>query len=119
MDFFLQKGLEIVIISKDLQTLNPESNLFLVVIRQKGDELYYPWTLPEEDMNKLRQWIRCGDPTNTVAEWKSVWHSECNLKTYLAGENPGIDCHTDLSDDCSLKRRVLNILTPLRRSLRS
>lgn len=43
-------------------------------------------------MNRLRNWIRCGDRTGLTPEWKEADLSGFKTKVYLAGEAPGIDC---------------------------
>ena len=65
--FLAKLGLTVTAFGKDLEKSykgSRESNIFLVVTQLGGDELCYPDTLPEGDMNKLRKWIRCGDPTS-------------------------------------------------------
>src|SRR6266516_5911460 len=100
-NFLRDLGLSATIFGKDIRKIDEgcaDCNLFLVVTRRDGDELYHPETLPEPDMNKLRNWIRCGDPTGFLPEWRDVNTSAFKLKVYLAGENLGIDC-TSVMDD--------------------
>jgi hypothetical protein len=88
-------GLNIFIFRKKIHG----GNVFVVVTRSDGDELYHPETLPKPDLDRLRNWIRCGDPTpGLISEWRDVDISGLNIKAYIAGENPGIDC-TSVADD--------------------
>jgi len=101
LNFPRNLGLRGDIFGKDIKKLLDgctDCTIFLVVTRPDGDELYYPETLPEPDMSKLRNWIRCGDPTGLRPEWKSIKSSRYNIKVYLAGQDPGIDC-TSVMDD--------------------
>jgi hypothetical protein len=105
--FGRNQGLNLTYFGKDLPELADGSegcNIFGVFTRSGGgDELYYP----EGDTNTLGNWIRCGDPTGLLPEWREVDASglkllfnvsDLKLKVYLAGENPGIDC-TSVKDD--------------------
>jgi hypothetical protein len=101
LQFLRNLGLHIAFFGKDLRKLYKgfrDCKIFAVVTRPYGDELYHPDTLPQEDMNKLRNWIRCGDPTGLLSEWRDINVSSCNLKVYLAGENPSIDCMSVMGD---------------------
>jgi hypothetical protein len=101
LDFLRNLDLRGHIFGKDLKKLFDgctDCTIFLVVTRPDGDELYHPETLPEPDMSKLRNWIRCGDPTGLRPEWKSIKTFGCNTKVYLAGQDLGIDC-TSVMDD--------------------
>ena len=69
-----------------------DHRMFLIVTKSNGDELYHPNNLPEPGMGRLRNWIRCGDPTGLLPEWKIVDISGYNAKVYLAGQDLGIDC---------------------------
>ena len=93
--FLRNLGLRVTVFGKDLNKFHAGSgdcNIFVVVTRPRGDELCYPDTLPEGDMSRLRNWIRCGDPTGLLPEWREVNVASCKMKAYLAGEDPGIDC---------------------------
>jgi hypothetical protein len=105
--FGRNRGLNLAYFGKDLPKLvegSKDCNIFGVFTRSGGgDELYYP----EGDVNTLGNWIRCGDPTGLLPEWREVDASglkskvnasSLKLKVYLAGENPGIDC-TSVMDD--------------------
>lgn len=99
--FLAKLGLTVTAFGKDLEKSyrgSRESNIFFVVTRSGGDELCYPDTLPEGDMDKLRKWIRCGDQTGLSPEWREINFAGFKIKAYLAGENPGIDC-TSVMDE--------------------
>lgn len=101
LEFLHNLGLGVNIFGKDLERLfdgRKNCKIFVVVTRQIEDELYHPDILPEPDMTKLRNWIRCGDPTGLQPEWKSFDDSSYDAKVYLAGQDPGIDC-TSVIDD--------------------
>jgi hypothetical protein len=93
---FLHKlGLSVAVFGKHLKKSyrSPrELILFIIVTRLVGDELCYQDTLPEGELNRLRNWIRYGDLTGLAAEWRELDVIGYKVKTYLAGENPGIDC---------------------------
>jgi hypothetical protein len=74
-------------VNKDVKDMN-----FLVVTRSDGDELCYTDPLSEGDINRLKNWIRCGDRTGLTPEWKEIDLFGFKTKVYLAGEGPGIDC---------------------------
>jgi hypothetical protein len=92
------QGFSLAYFGKDLPKLiegSKDCNIFGVFTRSGGDELYYP----EGDVNTIGNWIRCGDPTGLLPEWRDVVDdSGSKMKFYLAGENPGIDC-TSVMDD--------------------
>jgi hypothetical protein len=128
LDFLRNLGLHAQVFGTDLKKLFDgctDCKIFLVVMRPGGDELYHPETLSEPDMRKLRNWIRCGDPTGLRPEWKSVKTSVFNTKVYLAGQDLGIDC-TSVMDDmfaeeggkkytytyCALDKGVKKIVHP-------
>jgi hypothetical protein len=69
-----------------------DRNFFVVVTRSGGDKLHYQDTIPEEDLSRLKNWIRCGDPTGLTAEWREVQVGDSKWKAHLAGENQDIDC---------------------------
>jgi hypothetical protein len=69
--FLYNLGLNIKLFSKDLKKCyrGPgKSNFFIVVSKPDRDKLYYRDTIPEESLNRLKNWIRCGDPTGLIAE---------------------------------------------------
>ncbi len=93
--FLHNLGLSVTAFGKDLNKSyrgSGDCNIFVVVTWSGGDELCYPDALPEGDMSRLRNWIRCGDPTGLPPEWMEVNVAGCKIKVYLAGEDPGIDC---------------------------
>ena len=95
--FLFNQGLSLAYFGKDLHKFikgSEDCKIFGVFTRSCGDELYYP----EGDMNTFGNWIRCGDPTGLLPEWRDVDAPGYKLKVYLAGENPGIDC-TSVMDD--------------------
>ncbi|KAH7418679.1 hypothetical protein BKA64DRAFT_763266 [Cadophora sp. MPI-SDFR-AT-0126] len=93
---FLHKfGLNITLFGKDLKKCHRGPggrNYFVVVTRSDGNKLHYQDTIPEADLSRLQNWIRCGDPTGLTAEWKEVHVGNIKWKAYLAGENEEIDC---------------------------
>ena len=94
-EFLHRLGLSVAIFGKDLEKSRRSSskrNIFIVVTRSGGDELCYCDALPEGDLDRLRNWIRCGDLTGLAAKWTELEVTGYKVKTYLAGENPGIDC---------------------------
>lgn len=93
--FLHNLGLNVTLFGKDLKKCHRGPggrNIFVVVTRSDGDKLHYQDTIPEEDLSRLKNWIRCGDPTGLTAEWREVHVSHCKWKVYLAGENQEIDC---------------------------
>ena len=98
LEFLLKLDLHVQLFGKDLKKFldgyDEDCTLFIVVTRmnENEDELYHLETLPEPDMSKLRNWIRCGDPTGLRPEWKSIKGSIAKIKVYLAGQDLGIDC---------------------------
>jgi hypothetical protein len=99
---FLHKlGLSVAVFGKHLKKSyrSPgELILFIIVTRLVSDELCYQDTLPEGVLNRLRNWIRCGDLTGLAAEWRELDVIGYKVKTYLAGGNPGIDCSTVMDE---------------------
>jgi len=99
--FLLNRGLSLAYFGKDLHKFikgSEDCKIFGVFTRSCGDELYYP----EGDMNTFGNWIRCGDPTGLLPEWRDVDAPGYKLKVYLAGENGkekalGVD-HTSTLD---------------------
>ena len=69
-----------------------DRNVFIIVSRPDGDKLHYRDALPEEDRNRLKNWIRCGDSSGLTAEWREVYVGHSRWKVYLAGEGQEIDC---------------------------
>ncbi|PVH68601.1 hypothetical protein DL98DRAFT_599384 [Cadophora sp. DSE1049] len=93
--FLHNLGLNVTLFGKDHKKRHRgtgDRNLFVVVTRSDGDKLHYRDTIPEEDLSRLKNWIRCGDPTGLTAEWKEVHVGHSKWKAYLAGENQEIDC---------------------------
>ncbi len=88
-------GLNVTLFGKDLKKCHRgpgKSNFFIVVTRSEGDKLHYRDTILVEDLNRLKNWIRCGDPTGLTAEWREVHVGHSKWKVYLARENQEIDC---------------------------
>ena len=74
-------------------------NIFVIVSKRDGDKLHYRDTsLEEEDRNRLKNWIRCGDPTGLTAEWREVYVGDSKWRAYLAGERQEIDCSSVLDE---------------------
>ncbi|PVH69401.1 hypothetical protein DL98DRAFT_625190 [Cadophora sp. DSE1049] len=93
--FLRNLGLNVTLFGKDHKKRHRgtgDRNLFVVVTRSDGDKLHFQDTIPEEDLSRLKNWIRCGDPTGLTAEWKEVHVGHSKWKAYLAGENQEIDC---------------------------
>ncbi|KAH6667477.1 hypothetical protein B0J14DRAFT_676555 [Halenospora varia] len=93
--FLHNLGLNVTLFGKDHKKCHRGSgdrNVFVVISRSDGDKLHYRNTLPEEDRNRLKNWIRCGDPTGLTAEWREVHVGHSKWKAYLAGESQEIDC---------------------------
>jgi hypothetical protein len=93
--FLHNLGLNVTLFGKDLRKCyrGPgKSNFFVIVTRSDGDKLHYRDTIPEEDLNRLKKWIRCGDPTGLTAEWREIYVSQSKWKVYLAGEVQEVDC---------------------------
>jgi|TARA_R110002060_G_scaffold13597_2_gene19249 hypothetical protein len=93
--FLHNLGLNVTLFGKDLKKCHRgpgDRNFFVVVTRSDGDKLHYQDNIPEEDLSRLKNWIRCGDPTGLTAEWKEVHVGHSKWKAYLAGENQEIDC---------------------------
>ena len=93
--FLHNLGLNVTLFGKDLRKCHRgpgDRNIFVVVTRSDGDKLHYRDTIPEEDLIRLKNWIRCEDPTGLIAEWKEVHVGDSKWKAYLAGENQEIDC---------------------------
>jgi hypothetical protein len=94
-------GLRMQLFGKDLEKLfkNEKCTVFLVVTSSHGDELYHPENLTDpKEMSLLRGWIRCGDPAGCSPEWRTIEYRKANIKVYLAGQDPGIDC-TSVKDE--------------------
>ena len=93
--FLHNLGLNVTFFGKDLRKCHRgpgKSNIFIIVTRSDGDKLHYRDTIPEEDLNRPKNWIRCGDPTGLTAEWRDVHVGNSTWKAYLAGESQEIDC---------------------------
>jgi hypothetical protein len=69
--FLYNLSLNVTFFSKDLKKRYKglkKSNIFIIVIRSDKDKLHYRDTILKEDLNRLKNWIRCGDPTRLVAK---------------------------------------------------
>ncbi|KAL8893575.1 MAG: hypothetical protein Q9192_005132, partial [Flavoplaca navasiana] len=107
LEFLRKLDLRVHLFGKDLKKVldrDKGCTIFVVVTRmnENEDELYHPENLPEPDMGKLRNWIRCGDSTGLRPEWKSTKSSIAKIKVYLAGQEPGID-YSSVMDDMFAK----------------
>jgi hypothetical protein len=69
---FLHKlGLSMAVFGKHLKKSYRRPGkliLFIIVIRLAGNKLCYQDTLPEGELNKLRNWIRYGNLTGLAAK---------------------------------------------------
>jgi hypothetical protein len=69
--FLHNLGLNITFFGKDLRKCyrRPgKSNIFIIVTKSDEDKLYYQDTILKEDLNRLKNWIRCEDLTGLTAE---------------------------------------------------
>lgn len=93
--FLHNLGLIVTIFGKDLRKCHRGlggRNLFIVVTRSGGNKLHYRETISDEELSRLKNWIRCGDPTGLTAEWREVHVGHIKWKAYIAGEIQEIDC---------------------------
>lgn len=85
--FLHSLGLNVTLFGKDLKKYHRRPggrNIFVVVAKSDGDKLHYRDAMAEEDQSRLKNWIRCGDPTGLTAEWREVHLANRKWKAYLA-----------------------------------
>jgi hypothetical protein len=69
--FLYNLGLNMILFSKDFKKCyrRPgDCNFFIIITRLDRDKLYYRNIIPEEDLSKLKNWIRYGDPTGLTTK---------------------------------------------------
>jgi hypothetical protein len=49
-----------------------DRNFFVIITRSDRDKLYYRDIIREEDLSRLKNWIRCRNLTRLTTEWREI-----------------------------------------------
>jgi hypothetical protein len=107
LEFLYAVGLKVVAFNA---RFNASHHFYVITQPGECDELYYDKSISKGISDRLRFWIRVGQPPKgSRPEWYHIANAGMNWNTegytYIAGDSSEIDC-TGVGETCSSKKRA-------------